>query len=1398
MSDTGLNIKDKNRWDIQCWHQLFYEAGIDNTFTSFRDTGASISFEYSDCPTRTFNIPDGTGGWTQQISAIAAGISSIHPEYQNVTTYCTVPGSNPPSGCAGIATPIVFLQDMKWRYAGFRICPGDKFPFRVIYNSNQRRDVILDFNVVKTPIIYWDRCVNKVTNEVFWRVVGTDELIPESDFEDGRPSCSLPCSQSFPELPTVIPCDSEITDGCFCSRDGTQPTINGVTLIAKVCEGEILQVDYYSEFGEDTQELLDSDGYYFDPTCNCSSLPVCIRTYSRCSAETCEKVEFCELDNGEIVGPFIPGTQDLSEVEGPFVQCECPQPQTCDCFDINAEPEIFPLTPSRSLVPRDADDIVAVGTNGVSATFTAPVTNKPNQNVSISQHNSGAINYGNLSQSDAGETIENTISFSSPSYFCIRTPDAVTAINQSDEFTFTAPQGVSWVVDSSNNADIQVSGNVVTVRGDSNSGTGGGSPFAEFELSLSGPVSSIGVLYTTLAPINNVNNGRFLFSVKEYPIIESLPVKLCPENLAAMQTAVSSPLVKEQCWEADVEPTLIGPDIASDSAGFDWDANGASYNLTNPTGNEVVLTAIQIATIDGNGSQMQITVDGIVSDVATATSQDEVVLFMLSSPVTIPAGSSVQLFMGGPDNVGSWSHAEANSQHPWLGFDTIGISLFEGGGRQSFTVCGELAYDKYNNEVELPVNAVLVECFDSEECLTQIKEFQGKQEFKRRCFERPARPVDTIDVFDSGINVPLSENIVVTPNEPGLVDCVIVRILGNETDLSNATSTGVTIDLTQPNGQVQTLFLLGVSRITKRTIGLEKGELDNTINVNYMLCDLVPFQMGVGESFQLGNLQNVSSSNVTWSNGPDNDGGQAAFSSNTRFFPDVALLNGEIERSFEITDCNGDTRFEDDLCNIIDGIPSGSEQVPSAKLGDLLGELKQLNSTGEKLYFQECEFSENSGAEVGSYRRLGVWSAVDVANGGSGTSGISQEEAAVDVAGNPVWGFGIQANAPGNFPDTDQNFPNLPWYNTENSEDPPANFQADVPNTADPETWRFLDKYDGNFEYEKNVYEIYVTLPPGCVSGVSEIQFALERITGRGYGEIWLANSHNPADAQLYFNYNRSGAPFNYYSLTQGPVIALDQANPNRFYIRVYAIDGSEPSAANDHFNAAAFNPQLFMLSDGNIGRIPLNSFGPSPADVNGESQLGEAWCLEGGVATSCSGRCISERDFFESVNAVQVTQTDFKIACGAPNTTIGNQELHEKLCSIDDKLGQLITLFGDCDDSSNGGGSVTLPPARGKIVSDNFQDGEANATFNLQVRNTNGGDVNWQALVENVPYATIPGLAAGSYTLVTTDNGDGTFNHLFTGTQTLVGFANITITGGIPDPPGNGSGLTLYCEAAQ
>ncbi|WP_299189476.1 hypothetical protein [uncultured Aquimarina sp.] len=90
------------------------------------------------------------------------------------------------------------------------------------------------------------------------------------------------------------------------------------------------------------------------------------------------------------------------------------------------------------------------------------------------------------------------------------------------------------------------------------------------------------------------------------------------------------------------------------------------------------------------------------------------------------------------------------------------------------------------------------------------------------------------------------------------------------------------------------------------------------------------------------------------------------------------------------------------------------------------------------------------------------------------------------------------------------------------------------------------------------------------------------------------------------------------------------------------------------------------------------------------------------------------------------------------------------------------------------------------------FDDGQFGPgnSYQLQVQNNTGTAFNYEIWVQNVPYASIPGLNLVNHTVDVANNGDGTYSYLFTSTSPLNGFQNRAITGsgGAPSPPGTGS----------
>jgi len=96
-----------------------------------------------------------------------------------------------------------------------------------------------------------------------------------------------------------------------------------------------------------------------------------------------------------------------------------------------------------------------------------------------------------------------------------------------------------------------------------------------------------------------------------------------------------------------------------------------------------------------------------------------------------------------------------------------------------------------------------------------------------------------------------------------------------------------------------------------------------------------------------------------------------------------------------------------------------------------------------------------------------------------------------------------------------------------------------------------------------------------------------------------------------------------------------------------------------------------------------------------------------------------------------------------------------------------------------------------GAVASDFFQD---SGNFQMQLRNSTGTIQIYRATIPNVEYARIPHLEPNLYTLVTTANEDGTYNHTFSGwLPALVAgqpqSGSIRILGGVPLGNGLGSG---------
>ncbi|MFS4466552.1 hypothetical protein [Maribacter sp. 2210JD10-5] len=172
-------------------------------------------------------------------------------------------------------------------------------------------------------------------------------------------------------------------------------------------------------------------------------------------------------------------------------------------------------------------------------------------------------------------------------------------------------------------------------------------------------------------------------------------------------------------------------------------------------------------------------------------------------------------------------------------------------------------------------------------------------------------------------------------------------------------------------------------------------------------------------------------------------------------------------------------------------------------------------------------------------------------------------------------------------------------------------------------------------------------------------------------------------------------------------------------------------------------------------------------------------------TASSCTGRMYIIKNTSSTATTIS-TYVDQK----GSNTTSVDEESIIWLQS-DGMEWQLINNIGGAGATTGGGGpNGTTGTLTTELVSDFMDDGQNGPTntFQLQIRNTTGNAISYEALIENAPYATIPSLNLGNHTYQVIDNGNGTFNHIFTSTTSLAGFQSRTITGGNNiSPPGTG-----------
>ncbi|WP_405383593.1 Calx-beta domain-containing protein [Maribacter sp. LLG6340-A2] len=151
----------------------------------------------------------------------------------------------------------------------------------------------------------------------------------------------------------------------------------------------------------------------------------------------------------------------------------------------------------------------------------ANITSYGATDVGVLSENSGSIlRFQDANGVTSGTGYSAELQFSEPSNFRFGADNTLgnSNINQSDRFIITPinpSADFKWIVISSAAADITTVNNEMTITGDSSSGNLGNTPFAEFDITISGTVEGLIVYHEAnfSAPSpSGVNSGRFSFS----------------------------------------------------------------------------------------------------------------------------------------------------------------------------------------------------------------------------------------------------------------------------------------------------------------------------------------------------------------------------------------------------------------------------------------------------------------------------------------------------------------------------------------------------------------------------------------------------------------------------------------------------------------------------------------------------------------------------------------------------------------------------------------------------------------------------------------------------------------------------------------------------------------------
>lgn len=330
--------------DTQCWFDQFIEGGLDNTGTSFRHTNQVYIVTLNDGTQVTFNIASATG-WSDQVSQISAGLLSVMPWLVESTSYCTI-------GCGGLPEPFIELPDMLWRYSGFKICPGEKFPVKVEYTSDQVTSPrVLVLNTILSDKIYLDRCYDCGKEEEFY-LRGTDEVF--------TPFCPKPCGEPEYVLPQAV-CSFTFRDGCDQNN-----IVNGqpqaITLQYIDCgEGELLSSIYSldSDGGLEEYSPILIDGVANIDDCNGGIIVppepvvVCVDLEETliCIDGVTGVKKTCTNSDGSLIITYETELGEVKVDDFTYGKCKCPCTQYAGCIDLRGKTVDSVLDSNGNILP---------------------------------------------------------------------------------------------------------------------------------------------------------------------------------------------------------------------------------------------------------------------------------------------------------------------------------------------------------------------------------------------------------------------------------------------------------------------------------------------------------------------------------------------------------------------------------------------------------------------------------------------------------------------------------------------------------------------------------------------------------------------------------------------------------------------------------------------------------------------------------------------------------------------------------------------------------------------------------------------------------------------------------------------------------------------------------------